>query len=88
LAPRLFADKASGGVVGRLAGSFLALRIGNFNVIIPVIFFAAASVLAMLVVALKPAGIIVISLLYGAMNAGCGCFVQYSFLLVELTALL
>ncbi|KAJ7902706.1 MFS general substrate transporter [Mycena olivaceomarginata] len=60
----------AGGVVGRLAGSFLALRIGNFNVIIPVIFFAAASVLAMLVVALKPAGIIVISLLYGAMNAG------------------
>ncbi|KAF8170723.1 major facilitator superfamily domain-containing protein [Mycena galopus ATCC 62051] len=60
----------TGGVVGRLAGSFLALRVGNFNVIIPVIFLAAASVLAMLTVALKSGGIIVISLLYGAMNAG------------------
>ncbi|KAF7329004.1 Riboflavin transporter MCH5 [Mycena venus] len=60
----------TGGVVGRLAPSFLALRIGNFNVIIPIVFCAAACVLAMLAFTLKSGGIIVISLLYGAMNAG------------------
>ncbi|KAJ6510425.1 major facilitator superfamily domain-containing protein [Mycena sanguinolenta] len=60
----------AGGFVGRLALSFLALRFSNFDVLIPIIFLAAACILAMLAPGLKSGGIIVISLLYGAMNAG------------------
>ncbi|KAJ7730873.1 major facilitator superfamily domain-containing protein [Mycena maculata] len=59
----------AGGLFGRLIPNFLADRVGSFNVIIPVTFLTAACVLAMLGVS-NSGGIIAISLLYGAMNAG------------------
>ncbi|KAJ6482133.1 major facilitator superfamily domain-containing protein [Mycena vitilis] len=60
----------AGGIVGRLIPNLLSDRIGSFNVIIPVVFSTAACILAMLAATLNAGGLIVISLLYGAMNAG------------------
>ncbi|KAJ7629386.1 major facilitator superfamily domain-containing protein [Mycena polygramma] len=60
----------AGGIVGRLIPNLLSDRIGSFNVIIPVVFSTAACILAMLAVTLNAGGLIAISLLYGAMNAG------------------
>jgi hypothetical protein len=76
LSLRFSVKKSLGGIAGRLIPNFLADRVGSFNVIIPVIFLGAGCVLAMLAVALNSGGIIAISLLYGAMNAGCGCNIQ------------
>ncbi|KAL0948144.1 hypothetical protein HGRIS_010761 [Hohenbuehelia grisea] len=57
----------AGGVIGRLIPSFLADRLGSYNMLIPDIFAIAAFILGMLG-ATNPAGIIVISLLYGIGN--------------------
>lgn len=60
----------AGGVLGRLIPNFLADRVGSFNILIPVTFLTASSILALLG-SIDVGGIIFISLLYGAMNAGC-----------------
>ncbi|KAJ7280356.1 major facilitator superfamily domain-containing protein [Mycena rebaudengoi] len=59
----------AGGVLGRLIPNFLADRVGSFNILIPVTFLTACSILA-LIGSIDVGGIIFISLLYGAMNAG------------------
>jgi hypothetical protein len=66
----------TGGVLGRLVPPLLADRVGAFNVLIPLTFAAAACVLALLAVA-NAAAVIVIALLYGALNAGCTSFIPF-----------
>jgi len=58
----------AGGVFGRLIPNFLVDLVGSYNVNIPVTFACAAFVLALLGVH-NAAGVIIVSLLYGAMNA-------------------
>jgi len=59
----------AGGVVGRIVPNVLADFFGGYNVLIPVTLLTGVFVLALLGVT-NAGGVIAVSLLYGAMNAG------------------